>query len=74
MGSSPDDLLSFAFSSTLDIESSNDIYFLYHAMGFALGHSCKSLLLMYMYTLLGKCGVVHYAISLCNHKSELSSL
>jgi len=24
--------------------------------------------------LLGKCGVVHYAISLCNHKSELSSL
>jgi hypothetical protein len=43
-------LLSFALSSTLDIESSNIIYFLYHAMGFALGHSCKSLLLMYMYT------------------------
>jgi hypothetical protein len=50
MGSLPDDLVSSSFSSTSDIESSNNIFFLYHNMGLALGHSHKSLLLMYMYT------------------------
>ncbi len=35
---------------TLDIESSNNIFFLYHTMGLVLGHFHKNLLLIYMYT------------------------
>jgi hypothetical protein len=49
MGSSSDESLSIAFSSTLNIESSN-IFFSYHVV--VLAPSCyrKRLLLMYMYT------------------------
>jgi hypothetical protein len=49
MGSSPNDLILFALSSTLDIESLN-IFFSYHVVGLVPSHSNKSLILMYMYT------------------------
>jgi len=37
-------------------------------------HNISRRVFEFFIALLGKCGVVHYAISLCNHKSELSSL
>jgi hypothetical protein len=43
-------LLSFTLSSTSNIESLDNIFFSYHAMGLVLGCSHKSLLLVYMYT------------------------
>ncbi len=43
-----DDSLSFPLSSTLDIKSLNNIFFLYHALGLVPSSFRKNLLLMYM--------------------------
>jgi hypothetical protein len=49
MGSSLDESLSSAFSSTLVIEYLNNTFFSYYVVGLVLGRSHKSLMLMYMY-------------------------
>jgi hypothetical protein len=50
MGFSFNDSFSFALSSTLNIESLNNIFFSYHVVGLALGRSHKNLLLVHICT------------------------
>jgi hypothetical protein len=63
IGSLPYDLFSPPFSLASNIKSSDNIFFLYHAMGLVPSCSRKSLLLMYMYTKsfaqFGKFGPLH---------------